>query len=347
MTISTQQSIETFLGNGSTTTFNFSFVPDSAANIVVSYTDANGNVSILSSSQYTLNLNPPGAGQLWGVGGSVIYPLTGSPIANGTSLTIQRVIPFQQLTTISDQGDFSSEVIEQALDIIEMQLQEIAARTGLFRGTWKTGIAYNYTDIVIDGANGANTGNAYICAIANTSGTWSADLAAGDWVFGSVGGQQGPAGNFTGPGVAVSGNLISFNGTSGHIGQDSGIAASNVALLSAKQTFSGTQSGQYTTLTSSSNLIAIDLTSNNNFFHAMTQNTTLQNPSAQTACTYFQIEFVQSAGSAFTLSFSSNWTPITGVAGVISTTLSAKNLLSGYVAPSGKLWYTWSTGGVT
>ena len=145
------------------------------------YTNTSGIVTQLNPSQYTLYINPPATGSLWGVGGTLTYPLTGSPIASGTTLTISRSIPYQQLVSISNQGDFSPQVIEEALDTLCMEIQQLQARTGLYRGTWQTGIAYNYGDVVQDGINGAGTGNLYMCLFANTSGTWATDLAAGDW----------------------------------------------------------------------------------------------------------------------------------------------------------------------
>lgn len=182
MTISTTQSQVTVLGNGVTTTFSFPFVYDSASAITVSYTDAAGTTTILASSQYTLFLNAPAANALWGAGGTVTYAPSGVPIANGTSLTIARTLPLTQTTSISNQGDFYPTVVEEALDTNCMQTQQVAARTGRLTGVWISGYMYDYSDVVQDGVNGNNTGNYYMCAIANTSTTWAADLAAGDWV---------------------------------------------------------------------------------------------------------------------------------------------------------------------
>lgn len=181
MTISTTASQTTVLGNGVTTTFSFSFIYDASTYITVVYTDADGAMTVLAPSQYTLFLNSAAAGQLWGVGGTVTYPLSGSPIANGTSLLILRTLPLQQLTSISNQGSFAPQVIEQALDTNCMQTQQVSARTGQLRGTWTSGTDYNYSDVVQDGANGTDTQNYYMCAIANTSTIWATDLAAGDW----------------------------------------------------------------------------------------------------------------------------------------------------------------------
>ncbi len=183
MTIPTSQSLEIFLGNGVTTSFNFTFVGDSSTYIIVTYTDSTGSATVLTPSQYTVSLNAPAVGALWGIGGTVTYPKSGSPIASGTSLTVARILPLTQVDSISNQGNFAPSVIESALDTLAMQIQQTSARSGLFRGTWATGITYNFGDYVVDGANGANTGNYYFCVLTNISGTWSTDLAAGDWVL--------------------------------------------------------------------------------------------------------------------------------------------------------------------
>ncbi len=124
MTVSTQTSSVTSLGNGSTTVWNFSFIGVSATDLIVTYTDANGNETILNPNVYTVSLNAPATGQLWGIGGTVTYPLAGSPIASGTFLTITRTVPFEQTISINNQGAFYPQVVEQAMDLIELQLQQ-------------------------------------------------------------------------------------------------------------------------------------------------------------------------------------------------------------------------------
>lgn len=187
MTVSTISSQSIFLGNDATSVFSFSWIGVSAENIQVFYTDSTGNQTLLSPSQYIIFINPPAANQIWGVGGTVTYPLVGSPIASGTSLTVRRIVPITQEVTILDQGAFSPEVIEKGLDTLCFEMQQISARTGQIRGTWATNIQYNFGDVVVDGVNGANTGNYYMCAIQNTSGVWATDLAAGDWVLAYIG----------------------------------------------------------------------------------------------------------------------------------------------------------------
>lgn len=126
MTISNQASAQMVAGDGITTVFSFNFVYDSSSVIQVYYIDAVGTKTLLTSSQYTLTLNAPVTNQLWGVGGTVTYPLIGSPIASGTYLYIQRVLTYTQNVSIQNQGNFYPQVTEQALDLLEMQIQQLA-----------------------------------------------------------------------------------------------------------------------------------------------------------------------------------------------------------------------------
>lgn len=180
-TISTVENQLTVGGNNTQTVFNFSFVGDQSTDFNLIYTNSSGQQTTIPPSQYTVALNPIEPGSLWGVGGFVTYPLMGSPIANGTTLTIQRLIPLQQLVSISGQGDFNPQSVEQAIDIIEMQTQQVSSRTGQLRGTWASSVMYNYGDMVVDGAAGADTNNIYLCTVANTSNVWATDLSNGEW----------------------------------------------------------------------------------------------------------------------------------------------------------------------
>ena len=128
MTVSTTTTTITYSGNGATTVFSFPFIGVAAGDIQVSYIDAVGTSVILSASLYTLILNPPAPGALWGIGGSVTYPITGAPpvaIAAGTQLSITRILPFTQTISISNQGAFYPQAVEQGLDKLELQIQQL------------------------------------------------------------------------------------------------------------------------------------------------------------------------------------------------------------------------------
>lgn len=125
MVIATQTSVVTYVGNGATTLFTFPFVGVNSADLQIIYTNATGTETVLNPSQYTLVINPVPFGQLWGIGGSVIYPTSGTPIQVGTYLTINRIVPYLQTVSIANQGAFYPQAIEQGLDLLELQIQQI------------------------------------------------------------------------------------------------------------------------------------------------------------------------------------------------------------------------------
>src|SRR5882724_13642178 len=98
MTVATSASGVTVQGNGITTTFSFTFIGAIADDIDVYYTDADDVSILLDPSDYTITLAATLPGQIWGYGGNVTYPLSGDPIATGTSVSIIRNLPYVQET---------------------------------------------------------------------------------------------------------------------------------------------------------------------------------------------------------------------------------------------------------
>lgn len=125
MTINTTACHVIQIGNDVTTTWNFDFVPDSAADLRVFITDPLGVQTELMTTEYDVFINPPPTGGLWGIGGYVTYPLHGSPLPDDWTITIGRFIPYTQNISIANQGAFYPQAVEQALDILEMQIQQI------------------------------------------------------------------------------------------------------------------------------------------------------------------------------------------------------------------------------
>lgn len=123
MTVTSQVNVVVGQGNGATPIFTYDFLIPTGTQVVI-YTDISGTETTLTSSQYIITgLDNPN-------GGTVIYPTAGSPIANGTSLTIARILPLEQLVAISNQGAFYPAAAEGALDYIMMCLQQIQNETG-------------------------------------------------------------------------------------------------------------------------------------------------------------------------------------------------------------------------
>lgn len=110
-------------------------------------------------------------------------------------------------------------------------------------------------------------------------------------------------------------------------------AANNPLATRTANTFSGTQSGTVTALTSTSGSIAVNMALTNNFSHTMTENTTLAAPSNAVAGTTGCIIFTQDAATARTLAFNAAWKPASGTTAIISTTLGSTNVMT-YVVES-------------
>lgn len=136
MTVNSSVNTTTVLGTGSQTQFTFPFIGVAAAYISVIFTDANGNETVLQrgsgSSQYQIILNPPVAGAIWGLGGTVTYNPGGTPIAVGTTLTIFRILPLTQAISLQNLISLATlgNGAETGIDTLEMQLQQIAELQG-------------------------------------------------------------------------------------------------------------------------------------------------------------------------------------------------------------------------
>ena len=176
MTITTTANITIDQGNGVTTSFNYSFLIPAASDVEVFYTDINGVQTPLATTQYSISGigNPDG--------GFVIYPLSGSPIAIGTYITIIRSLPLLQLTTISNQGAFYPAVVESALDYLMMAIQqvnseivELAPGMAIIANIAALRLNFiNYTTVFVEGYSTPADGGEGIFVL-NTLDTTSAD----------------------------------------------------------------------------------------------------------------------------------------------------------------------------
>ena len=120
MTVSSTSSRVVYAGDGSTMNWPFAFKVAASADLAVVYTDATGSDFTLSPSVYGA------AGLGLDAGGTVTYPLSGSPIAIGTRLTIYRSVALTQPAAISNQGAMWPNVIEAALDRLTYMAQAVA-----------------------------------------------------------------------------------------------------------------------------------------------------------------------------------------------------------------------------
>lgn len=117
MTISSTTSRMDYSGNGVTTIFPYTFKVFDASHLVVVKTDAAGvETTLVLTTDYTVS--DVGAD----AGGNVTC--TTAP-ASGTTLAIERTVPFTQTTDVKNQTTFFPEVHEDVFDRLMMATQQI------------------------------------------------------------------------------------------------------------------------------------------------------------------------------------------------------------------------------
>lgn len=125
MTVQTQVSKVTANGNGVATSFSFSpIVIFKSGDIQVTKRSSTGVETLLvegtGAANYTVVVAAyPGTG-------SVTYPSTGATrLATGETITIKRVLTYEQNTDLENQGPYNAETQETALDRLTMYLIQV------------------------------------------------------------------------------------------------------------------------------------------------------------------------------------------------------------------------------
>lgn len=121
MTLTVESPRETFNGNDAATAFAYSFKAYDSADLTVLTVAADGTETVLvEDSDYSVALD--GDFQ----GGTVTYPLSGSPLATGAQLVVVRDLDLEQQVDLQQQQAFLSEVIERLGDRFVMMIQRLA-----------------------------------------------------------------------------------------------------------------------------------------------------------------------------------------------------------------------------
>lgn len=109
-----------YSGNGATTSFAYDFRVFQNSDLVVTHIDANGVQTVKTiTTHYTMT----NAGDE--TGGTVTYPVSGSPLPTGEKLVLQRIVGVLQSTSIRNQSGFYPNVLEDAMDRLAMEIQQI------------------------------------------------------------------------------------------------------------------------------------------------------------------------------------------------------------------------------
>ena len=117
-----------FIGNGVTTSFPFTYKTFATSDLAVTRTLADGlESSLVLNSDYSVTLN---GDQDASPGGSITYPISGTPLASGEKLTVVGATEYDQTADLPTGGAFSPVVIENALDRATIQIQQLAEVAG-------------------------------------------------------------------------------------------------------------------------------------------------------------------------------------------------------------------------
>lgn len=121
MTVASSINTATYTGNGVTTNFPFAFlIPTDTAQVTLTTIATGLEGDALDPSLYTIN------GEDNDAGGSIDYPLVGSPLSSDYKINIKRVVPIAQELSLSNQSGFLPEVLEDQLDRIVMMIAQQA-----------------------------------------------------------------------------------------------------------------------------------------------------------------------------------------------------------------------------
>lgn len=129
MTLGAGSPTISYLGNGSVNTYSFPYSVFLASHLTITVNGPTANYLLVLNTDYTVTgLSPNGspaqsgsitlvnAGQAW---------LTGGNLSTGFTITIQRILPIVQNTSVRNQGDFYPATLEDAYDYITMILQQL------------------------------------------------------------------------------------------------------------------------------------------------------------------------------------------------------------------------------
>lgn len=132
MTISNETTSVTATGNGVTTSFAYNFLIPYQADGVTPAVGAYITVATVRTD-LVLNTDYSIAGVDNPAGGTVTYPLSGSPLASPNTITIFRDEAYVQHYAFPNQS-FRPDQVETALDWLEMQIQQLNTRVTALEG---------------------------------------------------------------------------------------------------------------------------------------------------------------------------------------------------------------------
>lgn len=198
-----------FAGDSDQTDFPFSFKIFAATDIAVAVVNFAGVETVLTyGTDYNVTVN---SNQDSSPGGSVTYPLTGSPLPAGSSLVVYGALPYDQPLDLPTGGNFSPLAIENEHDRTVMQIQQLREVTDR---SLRVPVTSDSSTELPTPEEGTVLGWDSDGNIANLSGAdLAGDLVYVDWIYETFAG-DGATTTFTlleDPGV-IANTLVSVDG---------------------------------------------------------------------------------------------------------------------------------------
>ena len=197
-------------GNGSTTTFAYGFIipyqsngTTPAVSAYLTNTTTSAVTPLVLGTDYSIS----GVGN--SAGGTVTYPITGSPLAAGNTITIQRSLAYIQPTAVGNTA-FYPHTVEQVADNLDMQIQQLNTTLAGFGGNFVTSFNTRNGAVVLSSADVSGAGG--LLGANNLGDVGSASAAktnlglvavassgsASDLTSGTLAAARGGAGTITG-----------------------------------------------------------------------------------------------------------------------------------------------------
>jgi len=204
MTVSTSTSFVSYAGNGSLTTFAYTFKIFQDSDLLV--TLVNDALGVETTQVLTTNYTVTGAGT--DGGGNVVF--TAAP-ASGVTIKIRRVLPVTQETDYVANDPFPAEAHEDALDKLTMLLQQQTANSDLAISFPEGDVGAGLNNIVPSAVDRADKLLKF-----DTEGNVEA-VAAADVLTGSVLGANYTKASHTGNGTIVAFSTVEAAGSKNNI----------------------------------------------------------------------------------------------------------------------------------
>ena len=118
MTVSNTTSKNSFIGDGATSAFSYTFRIFAASDLVVTVNDLTTDIPLVLTTDYTVS----GVGSA--SGGLVTLLGAFAPLTSLHTVTIERVLPLTQLTDLRNQGSYLPETVEDQFDRVVMMIQQ-------------------------------------------------------------------------------------------------------------------------------------------------------------------------------------------------------------------------------